>query len=49
MSFWDSLIWAVAKEGGIPYLLTEDLDDGVNIEGVQVLNPFGPNFDIAAL
>ena len=49
MSFWDSLIWAVAKEGGVPYLLTEDFDDGGTVEGVQFLNPFTPTFDISAL
>jgi predicted nucleic acid-binding protein len=49
ISFWDSLIWSVAKENGVPYLLTEDLDDGVNIEGVQVLNPFTTTFDITSL
>lgn len=49
MSFWDSLIWAVAKEGNVPYLLTEDFDDGALIEGVRFLNPFSPTFDIASL
>lgn len=49
MSFWDSLIWAVAKEGGVPYLLTEDFDDGAAIEGVRFVNPFKPSFDIASL
>ena len=49
MSFWDSLIWAVAKEGGIPYLLTEDLDDGAQVEGVQFFNPFKVSFDIESL
>ena len=49
MSFWDSLIWAVAKEGGVPYLLTEDLDDGATLEGVRFVNPFGASFDIASL
>ena len=49
MSFWDSLVWAVAKEGGIPYLMTEDFDDGASLEGVQFVNPFIPSFDIAPL
>lgn len=49
MSFWDSLIWAVAKEGGIPYLLTEDFDDGSDVEGVGFVNPFKDSFDIASL
>ena len=49
MSFWDSLVWAVAKEGGIPYLLTEDFDDGVAVEGVRFVNPYRASFDIASL
>ena len=49
MSFWDSLIWAVAKEGDIPFLMTEDFDDGANVEGVQFVNPFKVSFDIESL
>ena len=49
MSFWDSLIWSVAKDGGVPYLLTEDYDHGALIEGVRFLNPFTPGFDIVSL
>lgn len=49
MSFWDALIWAVAKEGGVPYLLSEDFTDGAVIEGVEFVNPFAPSFDIARL
>jgi predicted nucleic acid-binding protein len=49
MSFWDSLIWAVAKEGGVPYLLSEDFDDGTEVEGVRFVDPFSASFDIAAL
>ena len=49
MSFWDSLIWAVAKEGSISYLLTEDFDDGATVEGVRFLNPFNASFDVESL
>ena len=49
MSFWDSLIWAVAKEGGVPYLLSEDFEDGRVIEGVEFVNPFTSSFDISRL
>ena len=49
MAFWDSLIWAVAKEGGVPYLLTEHLDDGAIVEGVRFVNPFSASFDVASL
>jgi len=40
LSFWDSLIVAAAKTSGCRYLLTEDLQAGQNLDGVQVTNPF---------
>lgn len=40
LSFWDSLIVATAKAGGCRYLLTEDLQHGQDLDGVEVLNPF---------
>ena len=49
MSFWDALIWAVAREAGVPYLMTEDFDDGATVEGVRFVNPFTVSFDIASL
>lgn len=39
-SFWDALIWAVAKENGIPIVYTEDFQHGRQIEGVRIINPF---------
>ena len=49
LSFWDALIWAVAKHNRIPYLLTEDAEHGRFLEGVRFLNPFDPAFDLNAL
>jgi predicted nucleic acid-binding protein len=40
LSFWDALIVAAAKAAGCGYLLTEDLQDGQDLDGVKVLNPF---------
>ncbi len=40
VSFWDSLIVAAAEEAGDGFLLTEDLQHGQTIAGVQVVNPF---------
>lgn len=40
LSFWDSMLWSVAKEGGVTVLLTEDLQDGRELEGVVFRNPF---------
>jgi predicted nucleic acid-binding protein len=40
LSFWDAMIVAAAVQGGATVLLTEDLNAGQLIEGVQVRNPF---------
>ncbi|HZW31074.1 MAG TPA: PIN domain-containing protein [Isosphaeraceae bacterium] len=39
LSFWDALIWAAAKESGIPLVYTEDFQHGRDIEGVLIINP----------
>lgn len=40
LSFWDSLVVAAAKAARCDRLLTEDLQDGQDIDGVVVTNPF---------
>ena len=40
LSFWDALLIAAARRLGAPLLLTEDLNDGQTIAGVEVRNPF---------
>ena len=40
MSFWDALLWAVAKRNGISVIHTEDFQHGRTVEGVTFLNPF---------
>lgn len=40
LSFWDSLIVAAAKAASCSYLLTEDLQDGQEFDGLRVLSPF---------
>ncbi|HEV3026310.1 MAG TPA: PIN domain-containing protein [Planctomycetota bacterium] len=39
LSFWDSMIWAVARENGIDEVLTSD-PPREEIEGVRYRNPF---------
>jgi predicted nucleic acid-binding protein len=41
LSFWDALIVAAAQAAECTHLLTEDLQDGQDLDGVRVLNPFG--------
>ena len=40
LSFWDSLILAAAEQSQAVELLTEDLNHGQVIAGIQVVNPF---------
>jgi predicted nucleic acid-binding protein len=42
LQFWDSLIWNVARSAGAAVFLSEDLQDGMTVEGMTVLNPFAP-------
>jgi len=49
LSIWDALIWATAKLNQVPYVLTEDLQHGLLLEGVRIQNPFVREFDLALL
>ncbi|MBV8605273.1 MAG: PIN domain-containing protein [Pelomonas sp.] len=40
LSYWDALIVAAAQHQGCRYLLSEDLQHGLQIDGVQILDPF---------
>ncbi|HTW56721.1 MAG TPA: PIN domain-containing protein [Terriglobales bacterium] len=40
LSFWDSLIVAAAKTASCGFLLSEDLQDGQKLDGVEIVNPF---------
>jgi predicted nucleic acid-binding protein len=40
LSSWDALIVAACLEGGVTRLYTEDFDDSVKAEGLEVVNPF---------
>lgn len=40
LSWWDALIVAAALGAGCRWLLTEDLQDGQDILGITVLDPF---------
>ncbi len=40
LSWWDALIVAAAQAGDCTLLLTEDLQDGQDLDGVTVVDPF---------
>jgi predicted nucleic acid-binding protein len=39
-SFWDALVLRSAQQSGCRVLLTEDFQDGREIDGIEVVNPF---------
>jgi predicted nucleic acid-binding protein len=41
MSFWDAMIWAVAKQNRVAEILSEDGPVGSVVEGIRYTNPFG--------
>ncbi|MDZ4654455.1 MAG: PIN domain-containing protein [Coriobacteriia bacterium] len=49
LSYWDAQIIATAVEHGMTHVLSEDLGDHAVYEGVTVVNPFAPDFDLASL
>ena len=46
ISYWDAAILAAAKRLGATTLYSEDLSDGQNFDGVQVVNPFRAGFTV---
>ncbi len=40
LSYWDALIVAAANAASCRYLLTEDLQAGQKLDGIEVVNPF---------
>ncbi len=45
LSWWDSLIVASALDCGATTLFTEDMQDGLMIQSLQIVNPFSEKFD----
>ena len=37
---WDGVIWSASRAAGARLLLTEDLQDGLVLNGLRALNPF---------
>ena len=42
-SYWDALLAATAAGAGCTLILTEDLQDGSRLAGVEIHNPFAPD------
>ena len=42
LQFWDAVILTVSKSAGVNYLISEDMQDGGTLDGIQIINPFNP-------
>ena len=40
LSFWDAMLWATAKQAGCARILSENLQAGRKLGGVEIVNPF---------
>jgi predicted nucleic acid-binding protein len=40
LAFWDALLWASAQRAGVRHILTEDFQDGFELQDVTFINPF---------
>lgn len=40
LSFRDAMLWATARQSGCSAILSEDLQDGRRLSGVEIINPF---------
>jgi len=47
--YWDCLILSVAKFANIGVVLSEDMQDGQEVEGVRIMNPLLSSFDLSLL
>ncbi len=47
LQMWDAVICAAAERAGARVLVTEDLQDGRDLGGLRILNPFNPANDAA--
>jgi predicted nucleic acid-binding protein len=40
LSFWDAMLWATARQSGCSAIVSEDMQDGRRLSGVEIINPF---------
>ena len=43
LSFWDAMLWATARQAGCSILVSEDMQHGRRLGGVEFVNPFAPD------
>ena len=49
LSFWDAMVWAVARLNQVPVVLSEDFAHGSRVGGVRFVNPFERGFRVSSL
>lgn len=49
LSWWDSLIVASALQARCAILFSEDMQDGLQVDGLRICNPLVPEFDVTSL
>ena len=42
LPFWDAMLWASAQRVGVRHMLSEDFQDGFELQDVTFINPFNP-------
>lgn len=42
LAYFDALICAIARRAGAAAILSEDMADGMDIDGLRIVNPFAP-------
>jgi predicted nucleic acid-binding protein len=47
ISFWDAMLCATARRAGCQVILSEDMQDGRQLDGVRLVNPFDHENDEA--
>ena len=40
LSFWDAMLWSTARRSGCSALVTEDMQHGRRLGGIEIINPF---------
>ena len=40
LSFWDAMIWAVARQAGCSAIISEDMQSGQRLGSIEILDPF---------
>lgn len=40
LSFWDAMLWAAARQAGCSAIVSEDMQHGRRLGGVEFVNPF---------